>query len=486
MGSERSGPAIRAAGRRGVYRVLGAALLGLLAAVLAIAGLGSVRADVGPLGTRMQATLSVTGGTVVDLAPVGRIEMDTHGGPLGLRVGVEEVHAGQVRTVLEEGVASSQVREQVTADLGNGVRDLVLRCVAVGLGAAAVVCALVFRRWRAVLVGTVAAAASLGIYGAVLAGTFRAEAITEPAFTGALAKAPAVVGAVTDAGEAAQAHARRWAQLTVNIGQLYTALTDPAQDLPEDATRVLFVSDIHNNAAVYEVMATMAERFDVAAIIDTGDSTDLGSPAENGLHAAKSSFGVPYLWVRGNHDSIGTQEYMTTLPGVVVLDDAAITEVAGLRLAGIGDPRFTPVKAVQPDDGAETELEGAGERLAQAVRASAEAGRPVHAALVHEPRMAGPLHGVVPLLLDGHTHHRRSRVVEGTLELTQGSSGGAGLRMFDGGQALPLTMSVLHFDAGTGELLAVDEVTIGGVGQSSISLERRDASSYAEDTEDAG
>ena len=88
-------------------------------------------------------------------------------------------------------------------------------------------------------------------------------------------------------------------------------------------------------------------------------------------------------------------------------------------------------------------------------------------------------------MLDGHVHERRSRVVDGTLELTQGSSGGAGLRSFDGGEALPLQMSVLHLDADTGDLLAVDDITIGGVGQRSISLERRSAESYAEDVEAA-
>ncbi|MFC3690231.1 metallophosphoesterase family protein [Aquipuribacter hungaricus] len=462
-------------------RVVCAALLGVAAAGTAVVGFGGVDADVGPLTAQLHVVLSPGGGTEVDLAPLGRIDLPTHAGPLGLRARVEDVRAGEVGAFVEQGLTSGQAREQVTADLRTAVEDLAVRCALVGLLAAVGACALVFRRWRPVAVGAGAAAVALGICAVVATATFRTGAVTEPTFTGLLTRAPAVISAVADTGDAAEAHARRLGELTGDIAQLYTVLSEPEDDPPSDAVRVLFVSDIHNNPAAYEVMSTLVERFDVAAIIDSGDSTDLGTPAENPLHTAKSGFGVPYVWVRGNHDSNRTQEYMVTLPGVTVLDDGAITEVAGLRIAGTGDPEFTPVKQLQVDTGSEQELAGAGAALAEAVQASAAAGRPVHLAVVHEPRMAGPLHGVVPLVLDGHVHQRRSQVVEGTLELTQGSSGGAGLRAFDSGQALPLTMSVLHFDAGEGELLAVDDVTLSGPGQRSVTLERHDASSYAED-----
>jgi hypothetical protein len=99
--------------------------------------------------------------------------------------------------------------------------------------------------------------------------------------------------------------------------------------------------------------------------------------------------------------------------------------------------------------------------------------------VVHNPKVARPLTGAVPLVLDGHTHERRSQVHDGTLELTQGSSGGAGLRTLDGDEALPLQASVLHFNA-SAALLAVDNITVGGVGRRSVILERRSLESYGE------
>lgn len=457
-------------------------VVAISAAAVAVLSLGSVDAAVGPLTARLHVGLALHGGTQVDLEPFGRITMDTHAGPLRLRADVEEVRPAEVSALVRQGITSRGVRERVTAEVREGVQSLVGRCVLVGLGGAALGCALVFHRWRAVLAGVLAAAAALGVSGAVAAATFRSEAVAEPGFDGLLSQAPALVGGVAGASVALDAHARRVSELTSNIAQLYTALDAPVADPADDAVRVLWVSDVHNNRGAYDAMAALVERFDVAAVLDTGDSTDLGTPAETSLHTAMGSFGVPYVWVRGNHDSSGTQDFVAGLPGVTVLDDGAVTEVAGLRVAGTGDPRYTPVKRVQGDEGAREELAAAGEVLARAVRASPQ---DVDVALVHEPGMAPPLHGEVPLVLDGHVHERRSQVVKGTLELTQGSSGGAGLRSFDGGEAQPLQMSVLHLDADTGDLLAVDDITIGGVGERSISLERRSAASYAEDAREA-
>jgi hypothetical protein len=104
---------------------------------------------------------------------------------------------------------------------------------------------------------------------------------------------------------------------------------------------------------------------------------------------------------------------------------------------------------------------------------------PVDVALVHESAMAEPLVGRVPLLLSGHAHERGHVAGGGSLQLVQGSSGGAGLRSLDGEDPMPLEMSVLHFD-GEGALLAVDDITVGGLGQRSVTVERRTAASYGD------
>jgi predicted phosphodiesterase len=223
-------------------------------------------------------------------------------------------------------------------------------------------------------------------------------------------------------------------------------------------------------------MAQLVEQFDVAAIADTGDIVDVGSGVENRGLSRIGSFGVPYLYVRGNHDSRAvTQAFVARQPNARVLEAGTVVEVRGVRFAGIGDPLFRPNKAQKDETAAnDAKLRDAGERLRAALETEPE---PADVVLVHHPKAAEPLFGAVPLILDGHTHERRSRIGNGTLELTQGSSGGAGLRTLEGEQPLPLQMSVLHFD-GTGGLLAVDDITVGGLGQRSVTVERRTPSSY--------
>jgi hypothetical protein len=95
-------------------------------------------------------------------------------------------------------------------------------------------------------------------------------------------------------------------------------------------------------------------------------------------------------------------------------------------------------------------------------------------AMVHEPAAAGPLDGVVPLVLAGHTHQRDvSRMDGGTLLMVEGSTGGAGLRGLQGDFPEPLTCTVLYLDGDTGELQAYDEVTLGGLGETEVTIQRR-------------
>ena len=451
-------------------------LLACTSAGLALVGLGGVRRDVGPVTARLSLAVTAHADTRIALPPVGRLTMDTHSGPLGLRVGIEEVDLPRARELLQGSAAREQAVRQLPGEVRSAVRALVLRSALVALLAAAVACALVFRDLRAVLLGTGAVLAVLLLSGAVTAATARPQAITRPTYTGLLAQAPALVGAVRNARTDFSAYSERLAQLTSDVSGLYTRLQTLPEGAGEDSTRVLWISDVHNNPQAYALVRSLIGQYDVQAVVDTGDSTDLGTGVENSQLAAIGDLPVPYVWIRGNHDSAQTQAYLETLGNVRVLDDGAVVEVAGLRLAGIGDPTFTPVKQVQPRPGAGAEaLTRAGQELAAAVERLPE---PVDVALVHQPAMAGPLHGNVPLVLDGHVHERRDRVVEGTLELTQGSSGGAGLRSLDGGEATPLQLSVLHFEPATGQLVAVDDITLAGIGEQRVSIERRPASSY--------
>src|SRR3712207_6347917 len=289
-------------------------------------------------------------------------------------------------------------------------------------------------------------------------------------YTGLLVNATSLIGSAEDIVARFDAYRASLEDLVANVGTLYSALSAlPPPTGGDDTVALLHVSDLHLNPAGFDLVEQVAEKFGVDAVLDTGDSTDWGSQPENRLIASVGSLEVPYVYIRGNHDSATTAALLASQPNVTVLDDSAVT-VAGIGVVGTPDPRFTPDKSTGDDDAGADVLEESGEALADVV---AEQDQPPAIALVHDPRQATPLDGVVPLVLAGHTHERQvSELDEGTRLMVQGSTGGAGLRGLQGEDPTPLSCTLLYLDRTTGELTAYDEITLGGLGQAEVTIER--------------
>ena len=449
----------------------------LSAACVAGATWAGTTQTIGPLDARLTVVPALSGGLEVAVPPLGNLRMQTHRGPLAVRAEVTRIRPDAARRLLASDRPDQELTDAVAADARDALQVAAASAALVALTGAGVACLVVFRRPSAALGGVGTTAAALAVAGLIAATTADSAALTEPRFEGLLANAPALVGGVRDLN----AYNDRVTDLARNVTQVYDAGAPAAAAGPAfGGVRALWVADVHNNPQAFALMRTLVKQFDVQLIVDTGDITDLGSRLENRLLGQIETLGVPYLYVRGNHDSKGvTQRYLQRLRNVTVLDEASpVVEVAGIRWAGIGDPLFTPNKRPKADrERNAAALRQAGTALATAI----DGGAPVDVVLVHEPQMAAPLVGSVPLVLAAHTHQRDGRFRDGTLELTQGSSGGAGLRAFDADEetASPLQMSVLHL-SGAGTLLAVDDVTVGGLGDASVTVTRTTPSSYGD------
>ncbi len=204
---------------------------------------------------------------------------------------------------------------------------------------------------------------------------------------------------------------------------------------------------------------------------------DHGTAPENGFLEPIPDLGAPYVWVRGNHDSKTTQQAMEELAGtspskVHVLDGGEPVDVAGLRIAGWGDPQFTPDRSVAAEGDPAERTEG--RRLAAALRSQRAAGSPVDIAVGHNPVLAEQTDGLVPLALAGHTHNRSTRVLpHDTRLMIEGSTGGSGLRAVEG-ETTPdkVQASVLYLDRDSKRLQAWDEIDLGGLGLSKAEVSR--------------
>ncbi|MEV0850622.1 metallophosphoesterase [Streptomyces sp. NPDC049954] len=460
----------------GVARRWGRAA-GLVAVVLCGAWLGllvvgGVRAPVGPMDTRMTLRPSLTGGTKVDVSPLGALELRSHTAPVRLDVDVDRLDPVRARALVEHPERLSGLQGEVAEDVTRAALDLALRSGAAVVLGACVLGLAVYRRPRPALAAGGLALSLLLAAGGTAWATWNPKSVLEPKFSGLLSSAPSVVGNARSIVSEFDVYQKELARLVANVTKLYDATsTLPAYQPDPSTMRVLHVSDIHLNPASWHIVASLVEQYDIDVIIDSGDTMDHGSAAENGFLDPVEDLGAPYVWVRGNHDSATTQRYLAKLGNTHVLDDGRAVTVAGLRIAGIGDPQFTPDRSA-PAGGKEAE-QAAGDRLASALRHQRAAGTPVDVAVAHDPNAARRTDGAVPLVLAGHLHHRESEVMEqGTRLRIEGSTGGSGLRAVEDGEPDPVQASVLYLDRDTRHLQAWDEITLGGLGLSTAEVTR--------------
>ena len=453
--------------------------------------------NVGPFRAEMSISPSILGGTEIDIPPLGSLHLDSHDGPIHLKVNLASLDQSRTEALIDDPTAISSAGENAVDDVRVGVIRLGVRTLGIGVLSALILATLVFRNVRRVAAAGVTALVVTGGSLGLAAATLRPDSIAEPKYEGLLVNAPAVVGDARRIADNYGRYADQLQQIVSNVSRLYTTVsTLPVYEPAGNTTRILHVSDLHLNPSSWGLIRTVVQTFDIDAVIDTGDMVDWGSSAETSYVSSIPSVGVPYIYVRGNHDSAAIQAAVAHQKNATVLDNKVIT-IDGLTIAGIGDPEFTPDKSETPaaanaDDPSTSPLLQAGDQLAGTIR---QYGKPVDIALVHDPAMAQPLSGEVPLVLAGHLHHREVSLLptpapepsssspapsvspDGTTTpvqtrlMVEGSTGGAGLRGLQKEDPTPLSLSVLYFDE-KHQLKAYDDIQLGGTGQSNVEMQR--------------
>lgn len=461
-------PSLRSAWRWRAVRLAAYVVVALVGATLGMLLLARQDARIGPVDARLTLHPSLHGGTTIVVPPLGTITLDTHRGPLPLTASVLELRPEVARQVARDPTSLSRLGDSVQADLRKALAALAVKAALGALLGAAALSLLAFRSLRRTAICLGVCTGALVASGGLAAATWRPDSVREPRFTGLLSSAPVAVGQAEQIVQNFSRYRLALGQLVGNVVQLYDVTSTLPTYRPGSTTiAVLHISDLHLNPAGIDLVVSLARQYHVRAVLDTGDLTDHGSPTEAPFVAQLARLRVPYVYVRGNHDSATTVAEIGHVPGTTVLD-GDVAGVAGLRIAGMADPRFTPDKTVDQTDGAE-KLPLAGQSLADVL---ATASPKPDIAMVHEPAMADPLFGRVPLVLAGHTHRRQTKVKDGTVLLVEGSTGGAGLRGLQGDKPTPLECSILYFDAETRQLQAWDDVTLGGLGTTSVTVER--------------
>ncbi|MGQ4413274.1 hypothetical protein ACN6K8_005961, partial [[Kitasatospora] papulosa] len=175
-------------------RALGLLAVVALGAWLGLLVVGSVRTPVGPMDTTMTLRPSVSGGTKINVSPLGALELDSHHAPVRLDVDVDQLDPERSQALVKHPERLSGLQDEVTGDVASGTRELAVRsCVAVVSGATALGL-VVYRRPRRALAAGGLALVLLAASGVSAYATWNPKSVLEPKFSGLLSSAPSVVG----------------------------------------------------------------------------------------------------------------------------------------------------------------------------------------------------------------------------------------------------------------------------------------------------
>ena len=444
--------------RRALTACILPALIGVVGAWIALEAFGTSTVAAGPFQVNLDADFG-RGVTDIALPPLGELRADTHLGPLHLRTGLLEVDVEALQAELEQGGLEA-VADQLETRMLDQLLPFGLRTFALGIGGGVVLGLIAYPRVRRrAEIAAVSAVLAVALSLTLAISTFEPRAFLAPSYTGSLTLAPKLFGPVEGALEQVGHFRDELRRLVAGAARAYAAVeTNPF--VAGDEIRVLHISDIHLSTLGMDFALELARSFEVDAVLDTGDTSSFGTAAESIILDRVPEFERPYVWVRGNHDSFSFQAAVAAKRNAVVLD-GDVARVSGLTFYGLGDPLFTDERGAPVEGETIADLvRSAGLRIARDLEATAP---PPDIVAVHDDRMAESVAGTVPLVVSGHFHREAIEVVNGTIYLEVGTTGGAGPTGFTAEGGLPFSAEILYFQRSeTGEppaLIAWDVIT---------------------------
>jgi predicted phosphodiesterase len=404
--------------------------------------------------------------------------------PVRLRVDVQRVDRDAAVSIAREGAGSPRVIARVKRDATHAIASYLRILVALVFGCALAFGLLVALALRGAglpfLPGAIAAGGSaVALAVAIIVLLPPRGDLGTPEYYAHGPDIPRALRAVESAESSANVLTEELDGQIVGLARL---VTDPAgRATLGGRPQITVASDLHNNLLAVPALQRVARG---TPLFFVGDLTDRGTPLEAQLTSGILHAGTRLVFVTGNHDSDSEAQELAD-DGAIVLTEHGrllrggrfgpmVVRVAGLRVAGYGDPfrrrrarGYVQQGALPAPSAAEQNL------FVEWLRGLEDK---VDVVMVHEPALAAnaidelrrdpPSHPIV--LLVGHTHGAAISIDRDFTVLNGGTVGAGGtgnlgdkakigvarLTYATGGAFAPLAADLVEIDPGNGSATA--------------------------------
>ena len=419
------------------------------------------------------------GYTELSLPPLGLVRAKTHMPPLMLRVTLININLDQLQLLLEK-VDDQEFLNNIRETTRRQINIFLLRILVLAfIGGMAGPFLIGERERKRLLAAGLIGMVILGILLTASYATYERMAFLNPEFEGILQAAPWMFGLLEETLLRVRSLGEQLGLIAANISVLFEQVEqlEPGGTV-DGEIKVAHISDLHNNPAGMDFVRQVVNTFGVDMVIDTGDITDFGTEIEAGLAAPIEDFGIPYIFVPGNHDSPEVIARMQEFTNVTVLEEGQV-EILGLRIAGIADPSSRDTGMVVAPDPVLNEYT---ERLQRVIDEGEEL---PHIVAVHHPRIAQTFLGRIRVILTGHTHQLSITERGESVMINAGTTGASGIRGLQARGETPFSLVLLHFGRQADDelyLKAADIIQVFQL-QSGFLLERRLFGTVSEEPE---
>jgi predicted phosphodiesterase len=396
--------------------------------------------------------------------------------PVRLRVDVERIDRDAAIKVAREGTDAPRVLARIKRDAHGAIASYLRILVLVVVGSALAFGLLVALALRGVglpfgagVGGAVGMALALGV--AIVVFLPPRGDLGRPEYYAHGPDIPRALRAVESAEASASVLGEELDSQLVGLAHL---VVDPSErQTLGGRPQITVASDLHNNLLALPALRRVARG---TPLFFVGDLTDRGSPLESQLTSGILHAGTRMVFVTGNHDSDAEAQELAD-DGAIVLTEHGrllrdgrfgqmVVRVAGLRVAGYGDPFRRRRARGYTQEGLNPAPTRAQQDLFAAWFAKLE--DKVDVVMVHEPALAAvaldqlrrdpPSHPIA--LLVGHTHHAAIEIDRDVSVINGGTVGAGGTGNLTEGAKIGLARMLYADDQGVFQPLAADLVEI--------------------------